>query len=528
MSIFRKSYYKIDPKTGEKIKHKYRKWYIKYRDGNGIVRKVPGCTDKAATLQLAAQLERDAERKRVGVADPFESHRKRPLSEHLKSFESFLVAKGNSKKHVQQVKSRAEKLVQACKFVFSSDVSPSVVQEFFADLRRQGRSAQTMNFYLQAMKQFVNWMVKDSRMPENPLRILSRVNVRKDRRHDRRPLGPEELARLVEAADEGKIVEGIQGRTRGMLYLFSSFTGLRRKELASLTPRSLDFASDIATVTISAAYAKNGREDKIPIHPIVAHSIQQWIADEGFSPTSQLFSLKTGNGKCRRTSKMMIRDLKMAREKWIKEAKTEEEKTRRKEEDFLNYRNAEGLFADFHANRHTFITNLGRAGVHPKLDQVLARHSTINLTMNVYTHTNLDEKARAVAAISAPMNLRSASDNNAEARTDPVSEEQEDVSVGPCMGPCGVQNGPQRLSRNDTPMARNGTESGGEALGNVETQPTRNSLSREEFGSERHGLATLVTGSEETENKTHPEGLEPPTVGSEDRCSIQLSYRCTI
>ena len=24
----------------------------------------------------------------------------------------------------------------------------------------------------------------------------------------------------------------------------------------------------------------------------------------------------------------------------------------------------------------------------------------------------------------------------------------------------------------------------------------------------------------------HPEGLEPPTLGSEDRCSIQLSYEC--
>jgi integrase len=40
---------------------------------------------------------------------------------------------------------------------------------------------------------------------------------------------------------------------------------------------------------------------------------------------------------------------------------------------------------DFHALRHTFITSLAKSGVHPKTAQMLARHSTITLTMDPAT-----------------------------------------------------------------------------------------------------------------------------------------------
>jgi len=79
----------------------------------------------------------------------------------------------------------------------------------------------------------------------------------------------------------------------------------------------------------------------------------------------------------------------------------EEVRATREASDFLAYRDSESRFADFHANRHTFITNLARVNVHPKLAQALARHSTINLTMNTYTHVGLDQRAEAVALLPA-------------------------------------------------------------------------------------------------------------------------------
>ena len=51
---------------------------------------------------------------------------------------------------------------------------------------------------------------------------------------------------------------------------------------------------------------------------------------------------------------------------------------------------------DFHALRHTFITNLAQAGVHPKTAQALARHSTITLTMDRYTHALQEDQTRAL------------------------------------------------------------------------------------------------------------------------------------
>jgi hypothetical protein len=68
----------------------------------------------------------------------------------------------------------------------------------------------------------------------------------------------------------------------------------------------------------------------------------------------------------------------------------------------LAYCNDDGLYADFHANRHTFISNLARAGVSPKMAQSIARHSDVNLTLNVYSHVGIGEQATAIQSLPGP------------------------------------------------------------------------------------------------------------------------------
>ena len=49
--------------------------------------------------------------------------------------------------------------------------------------------------------------------------------------------------------------------------------------------------------------------------------------------------------------------------------------------------------------RHTIISSLANGGVHPKTAQLLARHSTISLTMDRYTHTLQGQEAAALSVL---------------------------------------------------------------------------------------------------------------------------------
>ena len=62
-------------------------------------------------------------------------------------------------------------------------------------------------------------------------------------------------------------------------------------------------------------------------------------------------------------------------------------------------RDERGRTVDVHALRHTFGTHLSLNGVAPRVAQAAMRHSTIELTMNVYTDPELLDVAGAVAAL---------------------------------------------------------------------------------------------------------------------------------
>ena len=63
-----------------------KRYTIELRLPDGTKSTRIGFTDKAATLQLAARLVREIERKEVGLVDLLAGSRRTPLAEHLETF----------------------------------------------------------------------------------------------------------------------------------------------------------------------------------------------------------------------------------------------------------------------------------------------------------------------------------------------------------------------------------------------------------------------------------------------------------
>jgi integrase len=404
-SMYKKPIFTRDPITGKKVKAKSKKWWGRFRDYRGLEKRVPLARDKAAAKTMLDELVRKAERQAAGCADPYEEHLKRPLKDHIHDFQQHLKYKGNTAKHVFEVSGKVRKIAAGCKWKFIKDFSASQVQKYLSDRRDAGTSIQTSNHYLRAIKQFSRWLVLDRRNHDDPLSHLAMLNVKVDRRHDRRALSAEEFSLLVDAAMNGPEVIRISGVDRAMMYILSAWTGYRKAEIGSLTKRSIKLDDATPTVTVAAAYSKRKRQDTQVLHPEVAFRLRAWLErKKSLSEDDLLFpvSAKVPGGIERHTSKMMRVDLNAARKKWIEEGKSPKEKAKRERADFLMYKNNTGQFADFHSNRHTFITNLEHAGISPRTAQTLARHSDIRLTMGVYTHIGLHDQTSAIELLPAP------------------------------------------------------------------------------------------------------------------------------
>ncbi|GHV09206.1 hypothetical protein AGMMS50229_18940 [Campylobacterota bacterium] len=401
-NIYKKYTTTVDPVTGKKTKTASPKWWGRYRDAIGVERRISLATDKKVSQLKLNEIVEKVKQEKLGMIDPTEAEMKKPIQTHLDDYEQHLKTKNNEPRYIQEVIGKIKRCIEYNQWKRISQIKVTEVENFLLYLREEeGLSIQTSNHYLKSLKAFGNWLVKNQRNKTNVINGIATLNVQTDRRHDRRPMSMDEFLRILHVAETGPPAVGLTGLDRAMLYLLAAWTGFRRGELGSLTLRNfVGLDTETPFITLNATYSKRRRNDDQVLHPDVAERFKAWLAIRQPGPNEVLFPIseKVG-GVDRRTSEMMAFDLNFARQVWLSEAKDDAERQTRLVSDFLRYQDSSGKFADFHSLRHTFITNLCRANVSPKVAQQLARHSDIRLTLNVYSHAAHDERAAGINAL---------------------------------------------------------------------------------------------------------------------------------
>jgi len=415
MFVFKNTYTDRNGKTCQSSK-----WYVQVIDATGARRRLPAFASKPASESLGRNIERLVSLKVSGEPLPTETTRwleslPKSISEklgawgllstaritagktllaHLQDWQNALTAKENNARYVGMKVSRARKVIDGCRFVYHADIAGSKVADYLHGLREgeDGISAQTYNHYLQATKQFLKWMQREGRATANPIDHLQGLNVRTDRRHDHRPLTLEEIPHLLAAAEHGRVIRGLSGAQRALLYRIAIETGARAAELLSVKREDFRLDADPPTLTLQAGYTKARRTDSIPLKGSTAFMLRDVLSDVGKG------ELLFGGVRAERVrlAEAIKADLEAARDAWLQEAKTDKQRQEREETDFLVFKDSAGRFADFHGLRHTCGSLLAAGGVHPAVAMEILRHSDVRLTMNIYTHSYAGPVADAV------------------------------------------------------------------------------------------------------------------------------------
>ena len=322
-------------------------------------------------------------------ADRYAAADRRPLDEHVSEWKAALIAKGVTAKQVKLLVARVETLLHAAKAERLGDLTASAIQNVIGELHESGKSRQTCQHYLRAIKQFSRWLSRDGRIRDDVMAHLTGYNTATDRRRERRPLDAEELRFLIDAAGRGPVWHAMNGPDRAMIYRVATGTGFRVSELRSLTPTNFNLDGDSPSVTLEAAHSKHRRDDVQPIRRDLAELLRRWLADRpGDRP---LFGSMP-----ERTALMVQTDLRRARAGWIRATPDRQERRARHRSSFLAAVDEAGRVVDFHALRATYVTLLVKGGASVRAAQELARHSDPKLTMNVYTKLGIRDLAGAL------------------------------------------------------------------------------------------------------------------------------------
>jgi integrase len=410
-------------------------YLAQYRNAAGeMIYESTGCRDEQAARHVLTELVKREEFIKAGILSNQQcrtaDYAKLSLKEHTESYLEHLQAKTIRGKRVSvahriNVKGQLEKLINDCKFKRLIDITRDTLEKWMNRSEAAGMGARTRNTYRAAVVGFCNWCVETDRMATNPLSRLCAADEHADRRRTRRALTEEELSRLFTAAllrplaeygrkslplpaeekkgrktwqkesfiferlqefaekgkevlkDKPQLIKNLQwlGYERSLVYKVLALTGLRKGELASITIGQVWLEGKQPYLELKAKDEKAGRGAQIPLRKDLAEEIKSFMRKKSVKTLqldTPLFYIPKD------FIKIFDRDHIAAG---------------------ISKYDDRGRTLDIHALRHTFGTHLSKAGVAPRVAQAAMRHSSIDLTMNIYTDPTLLDVAGAINAL---------------------------------------------------------------------------------------------------------------------------------
>lgn len=373
-----------------------KKFYIQFKDHRDIYRRVPGEVSRKASeslmrnLDLLAQYRRQAMppgeelgpwlkaltpkmRRRLakwGMLDKRAHDAADSIEAIFERWEASMAAERTSNKQIRLVQGRALKVLREAGYAtLAAGLDAEEIK--LAVARLCGRqSDQTRNFHLAAVKQFSKWATS-AYLPADPL-VHLKGSKNPVQARPRRVLTPVECMTLLEVTATQPERWGMAGAERALLYRMALETGMRANELRTLTRGSLDLG-ERPTVTVESKFSKNSETDELPLRPDTAELLRRHTRANKLLPGARVFNMT----KSQHSAKMLRGDLEAAGIDFI----------------------VNGKRVDFHALRHTFVTNLVSKGVDPRKTQRLARHSSFDLTLKRYNHSAGEDLFEAVSRL---------------------------------------------------------------------------------------------------------------------------------
>ena len=347
-------------------------WRFQYTDWMGKRRTATGYPSKTETEKLAASKQRKEDEIRRGYRDPpqtADKHKTKPVDETVEEYLAWGKSQGGrggrpwSKGHARMREAHLKWWQERLALGTLEDLDGVLprAQEALRELQGENRAGKTLANYAEALRGFCNWCVCQGYLAEDPMKGFTAFDTTPKAKNLRRAMTAEEIHRLLDAC----------APDRRLLYEVAFCGGLRAGELKALTPQHLD--TERGGLVLDAEWTK-GRRDGF--QPLPAALVKRLKA---FAVSGEALRLYRRNFKRARGNAARIPENPLLYVPHNPAGSMESDLKRAGIP-----KHAFGGKLDFHACRTAFVTFLLEAGAQVKEAQTLARHSTPQLTMNVY------------------------------------------------------------------------------------------------------------------------------------------------